>query len=132
MTREEAKDFLPILQAFAEGKDIQFLSPIDGRWEDTSNDPGIASVDMKWRIKPEPKYRPFKNAEECWQEMQKHQPFGWLHDKGCKDFKLFALSIDNDGVMIADYDDAIRLETFKEVYLNYTFTDSMPFGVRGD
>lgn len=26
----------------------------------------------------EPKYRPFKNAEECWQEMQKHQPFGWI------------------------------------------------------
>lgn len=32
---------------------------------------------IEYRIKPEPKYRPFKDAEECWNEMQKHQPFGW-------------------------------------------------------
>lgn len=31
---------------------------------------------IEYRIKPEPKYRPFKDAKECWQEMQKHQPFG--------------------------------------------------------
>ena len=135
MTREEAKDFLPIMQAFSEGKTIQrrFIKGFDyeKEWVD-DNSPNLSSHNFEYRIKPETKYRPFKNAEECWQEMQKHQPFGWLQDKGCKDFKLFALSIDNDGVMIADYDDAIRLETFKEVYLDYTFTDSMPFGVRGD
>lgn len=37
-------------------------------------------MDNVWnyRIKPKSKYRPFKNAEECWQEMQKHKPFGWV------------------------------------------------------
>ena len=29
-----------------------------------------------YRIKPE--YRPFANAEECWCEMLKHKPFGWV------------------------------------------------------
>ena len=132
MTREEAKDFLPILQAFAEGKDIQFQSAIDGRWEDTSDNPGVISMDVKWRIKPEPTYRPFKDAEECWQEMQKHQPFGWIQDKDCNDFKLFVFSIDDDGVMIADYDNAASLESFEVIYLNYTFADGTPFGVRED
>lgn len=31
-----------------------------------------------YRIKREPKYRPFANVEECWQEMKKHEPFGWV------------------------------------------------------
>lgn len=26
----------------------------------------------------EPSYRPFKNQEECWNEMLKHEPFGWV------------------------------------------------------
>lgn len=34
-----------------------------------------------YRIKPEPKYRPFKDAEECWQEMLKHEPFGYTYDR---------------------------------------------------
>ena len=31
--------------------------------------------------KKEPTYLPFKNKEECWAEMQKHQPFGWVMEK---------------------------------------------------
>ena len=38
----------------------------------------IIAYDILNIIIDEPKYRPFKNAEECWQEMQKHQPFGWI------------------------------------------------------
>ena len=38
----------------------------------------ITANDILNIIIDEPKYRPFKNAEECWQEMQKHQPFGWI------------------------------------------------------
>lgn len=38
-------------------------------------------VNVDYRIKPEPKFRPFKDAEECWQEMLKHQPFGWVKFK---------------------------------------------------
>ena len=51
-----------------------------------------------FRIKPEPKYRPFENAEECLAEMQKHQPFGWVKDKIDKDYALIT-AIDNDGEM---------------------------------
>ena len=75
MDRNQAKRLLPIIQAFAEGKEIQ---ETDGyEWHDL-NDPDFMSNSNSYRIKPESKYRPFANAEECWQEMQKHQPFGWL------------------------------------------------------
>ena len=75
MTREEAKTLLPIIQAWAEGKNIQFLS--DDEWHDI-NQADFTCYPDKYRIKPEPKYRPFKTLEECWEEMLKHQPFGWI------------------------------------------------------
>lgn len=78
MTREEAKELLPIIQAFAEGKTIQVKGP-DNRWYDYEGKNCKLKFDSRvqdYCIKP--KYRPFKNAEECWQEMLKHQPFGWV------------------------------------------------------
>lgn len=79
MNREQAKKLLPIIQAFAEGKTILVQEDID--WRYLSDDADFNLNPLKYRIKPEPKYRPFTNADECWQEMQKHQPFGWIKDK---------------------------------------------------
>ena len=77
MTREEAKKLLPFIQAYCEGKTIQSKCITDEMplWLDDNN-PTFEVDDFDYRIKPEPKYRPFKNAEECWNEMKKHQPFG--------------------------------------------------------
>ena len=75
MTREEAKEMLPIIKAFAEGKAIQYKNNyVD--WIET--DCPIWAKESQYRIKPQQKYRPFKNQEECWNEMLKHQPFGWV------------------------------------------------------
>ena len=77
MKREEAKQLLPVIQAYAEGKEIQLKN--DGVWIDTKYQipfDNITSEEM--RIKPEPIYRPFKDTDELWAEMQKHQPFGWV------------------------------------------------------
>lgn len=71
-----AKKFYPILQAFAEGEAIECrtkLSAVKGTsvpndWAEIKE---IGYWDnIEYRIKPEPKYRPFKDAEECWNEMQ--------------------------------------------------------------
>lgn len=64
---------MPIIQAYAEGKTIQFLN--GGKWYDVYDTDFYQSPD-KYRIKPESKYRLFKSQEECWNEMLKHQPFG--------------------------------------------------------
>ena len=66
MTREEAKELLPIIQAFAEGKDIQIRNITDDGWDDINDDRmSFCAKAEAYRIKPEPSYRPFKNQEEC-------------------------------------------------------------------
>ena len=61
MTREEEKELPPVIQAFAEGKTIQYETR-DGLIDlDTLNQHCAAL--LKYRIKSEPKYRPFKIQE---------------------------------------------------------------------
>ena len=96
MNRQQAKELLPIIQAFAEGKTIEFRNKSFKEWTEIDNlsfDPTITN----YRIKPEPKYRQFKDAEECWQEMLKHQPFGWIKDKINNQYHNI-LSIDDYGI----------------------------------
>ena len=115
MTREDAKQLLPIIQAFSEGKEIE------GLYKGTKS-PWFKIKDMHFnegiifRIKPEVKYRPFKNAEECWQEMLKHQPFGWTKLKG--EIKYSFITDINNNI---NYSDAIK---------EYTFADDTPFGIK--
>lgn len=80
MTREQAKELLPIIQAFVDGKTIEARTNSISKWVETTT----PKFDLlhEYRIKPEPKYRPFKNVEDCWQEMLKHQPFGWVKIDG--------------------------------------------------
>lgn len=79
MKRQQAKKLLPIIQAFAEGKTIEFRTNSISKWIETTT----PNFDLlhEYRIKPEPKYRPFRTKEECWNEMLKHQPFGWVKNK---------------------------------------------------
>lgn len=113
MTREEAKRLLPIIQAYAEGETIQVWDESENIWLDLS-EPSF-SRELKYRVKPHPTYRPFKNAQECWEEMQKHQPFGWLKDKDEGEYFVLAIS---DRLSYED-----KLET-------YTFADDEPFGIK--
>lgn len=86
MTREQVKQVLPLMQAFAEGKTIQTKN--GSKWIDIDSDKNQLILDSVvtyqdcFRVKPEDTYRPFREAEDCWQEMQKHQPFGWVKFAG--------------------------------------------------
>ena len=120
MTREEAKELLPIIQAWAEGKNIQFLS--DGEWHDI-NQADFTCYPDKYRIKPEPKYRPFKSKEECWNEMLKHQPFGWVKEISSEMLYLIN-GISDMSIVIME-----NIDSFKEAMNIYEFKDGAPFGV---
>lgn len=128
MTREEANKLLPIIQAFSEGKTIQskcITDDIPLWWND--NNPTFEVDNFDYRIKPEPKYRPFANAQECLEEMQKHQPFGWIKCKGCC-FNI--VYVNNEYVGLADpYYSSISLLS-KNSYLDNTFLDGTPFGIK--
>lgn len=127
MTREEAKELMPIIQAFAEGKAIESrcIKGDKSLWYD-DEDPSFDN-DLEYRIKPEQKYRPFANVEECWKELLKHQPFGWL--KGDKCFYNI-VSVSNIDVSMANVSGDIIILNFSDVMEDNTFADGLPFGVK--
>lgn len=121
MTREEAKEWLPIIQAFAEGKTIQFR-------ERDIEEPSFDGCLNEYRIKPEPKYRPFKSQEECWQEMLKHQPFGWVKNKATNIlYNLLHIYKNKVGLGIASGNFVL---TVFDLFEYYVFIDGIPFGIK--
>lgn len=125
MDRNQAKQLLPIIEAFSKGKQMQFLFDV---WKD------VDEIEIReflenpelYRIKPEPKYRPFNNTDECWQEMQKHQPFGWMKFKYTERgyYMLTSVAV-GVGVGIND-----SLFSYERIFNDYIFADGTPFGVK--
>lgn len=137
MTREEAKDLLSIIQAFAEGKVIECRtkpSALSKNWRDMNDWTEMKDItywrNIEYRIKPdskaEAKYRPFANAEECWKEMRKHEPFGWVIKKSNdREYNIQSVLIKEDVLYIrSSYVELVR------AFNDYNFADGIPFGVK--
>lgn len=124
MDRNQAKDMLPIIQALAEGKHIQ-LKDKTGNWMDID----FINVELcnpnVYRIKPGPKYRPFANAEECWQEMLKHEPFGYTYDR-LNNIRDCITKVATTGVSY----DSPTVISFAEIFGRFVFADGVPFGIK--
>lgn len=126
--RNEAKILVPIISAYAEGRILQYKE--EEGWRDIEDSEGLSINTIikdaeNYRIKPE--YRPFANAEECWQEMQKHQPFGWIK---CKEGYFSVVYVNDEYAGLGDkYDSSILLAS-KNSYTDNTFVDGTPFGVK--
>lgn len=126
----EIQRLFPILEAIKEGKTIQWNDmgvwcDVDGNDEGFVLDTLIGKTDG-YRIKPESTYRPFKDAEECWKEMQKHQPFiKYKIIESDKDVYLIIQRIKIDGIET----DVERLN-FETAFERFTFADGTPFGVK--
>ena len=133
MDRNQAKEFYPILQAFAEGKVIESRtkpSLIEG--SDVPNDwTEMKEIEfwnnIEYRIKPESTYRPFKDKEECWNEMLKHQPFGWVKRNGHY-YNIIAIGVIS--VTIIGSEGNIARVNYSDLLSQYSFVDGTPFGVK--
>ena len=123
--KEEVKSVMNIIQAFADGKTIQAIDPYEDEWVDQAGLNFKALFEGQYRIKPEPKFRPFKNAEECWQEMEKHQPFGWVKSKEDESRALITLIISERDIFI----NSIGGLTMYELMEKFTFADGAVFGI---
>ena len=121
MNREQVKKLLPILQAFAEGKTIEIrTNPKSIANHSMPNDWVVMDelecwANTEYRIKPTSIYRPFANAKECWQEMLKHQPFGWIKTE------------DGDYYPISSVDSG---DDFNSSFNNFRFADGSVFGIK--
>ena len=125
MTREEARKAAEVMLAYADGKEIEYKNGALKDWSITSV-PTFNWGSNDYRIKPGPKYRPFKSAEECWQEMQKHQPFGWVRYK-MKPIVIRSIASLYD-TEIEPYDACTS--SYKNALEIFTFADGEPFGVK--
>lgn len=130
----EIQRFLPIFQAMAEGRTIQVKNgnnwiDIDGD-EDGLNIDSLISYPDCFRIKPEAKYRPFKDAEECWTEMKKHEPFGIVKDKYYTKYQTHRAfgSLTVNGCYFCGYEDS----TFEDYFKRLLFSDGTPFGIKSE
>ena len=133
MTREEAKRRAELYSALAKGKSVQ-VQGIDGSWVDVDIDKLNYFIETPiFRIKPEPKYRPFKTQEECWNEMLKHQPFGWVKSKKSeRHFSIGSVLWNNDfnDVFVTFAFDGMLGRSSKSVFEDFTFDDGTPFGIK--
>lgn len=125
MNRNQAKELLPIIEAFSKGRVIQSRHIKGGAslWYDVET-PNFDNNDFDYRIKPEPKYRPFANAEECWQEMLKHEPFGWVKCKEDGSLGLITLIINEESIYINGIG-----SNSERTMRGFTFADGTPFGI---
>ena len=124
MTREEAKELLPFIQAFAEGKTLQVWA--NDTWKD-ENYPFFGPL-SQFRIKLEPKYRPFKSQEECWNEMMKHQPFGWIRSINNQCLRnIGSINYTTRGIGINN-----SVMYFNTAFNEYKFIDGTPFGIKDE
>lgn len=108
------------------------LAKENKRWDadkkaivDLPKDTKLRPTLSKYYIKPEPKYRPFANAQECIEEMQKYQPFGWVKDK----YSFYPIE------MIFDRFDKECIKccgtwfTPEQMFKDVTFLDGTAFGI---
>lgn len=127
MNRKEAAELLPIIKAYAEGRIIESssITDVSKAWREVTEFPVGMIKYFKFRIKPEPKYHPFEDIEECWQEMQKHQPFGWVRAKEDKSLSLITLMISERDIFI----NCIGGSTMYDLMEKFTFADGAVFGI---
>ncbi len=126
MNREEAKKAAEVMLAYADGKDIEY--DVDGSWFSLSRGENFY-FDFrrhKYRVKPEPEYRPFKNSAECWNEMANHKPLGWIQDK--RGIRMNILTLTDYGIE-QSIGSVIIIKDYKSALDDYTFIDNAPFGV---
>lgn len=122
MTREEAGRKAKIMQAYADGKDIEYYDVISEQWVD-KKEPSFDDKACHYRVKVDPKYRPFKDAKECWQEMLKHKPFGWIQSKNGETLDVW--KVRPTGIMLYQSDCS-----FNCALNDYVFADGTPFGIK--
>ena len=129
MTIEEIRNAAKVMEAYANGKKIQFLDEYNN-WIDVTN-PSFNWSIYNYRIKPKPKYRPFKSQEECWNEMHKHSNFGWIKGNVTGEYKQIVRIYNYKSELIFNIGYNGSADYSSETLFNsYTFADGTPFGIK--
>lgn len=142
MRKEKIEQLVDVMQAYVNGKNIQYYKEdlsftnehsgvpiLNNKWVDVDEEHLFRPDLYDYRIKPESQYRSFKNAEECWQEMLKHQPFGWIKRKEDVCYSMIT-GVDVIGEKKYVSISGDHLWSFDKTISDYTFADGTPFGMK--
>ena len=112
MNKERAKELLPIIEAFVNGKVIEYL--FVGEWRVATCPDWTPGV--KYRIKQEPKLVPFTFEDK---ELLVDK---WVVEKGYTAIDKI-IRIANDGVLAGN-----KAITYSKLFHSYEFSDGSPCG----
>ena len=132
MTRDRIKELLPIITAFAEGKTIEVQNR-KNEWNEM-DDPHFDADPKVYRIKPEPKYRPFESAKEFLNVMKQHTPCGYVRLKNVKHEALEycnIVSFTNKNIILQTCK-GLTTTSYALAFETLIFSDDRPFGVYKD
>ena len=117
---------IAVMQAYADGKKIEIS---DGHcWKEVEG-PSWNWGTFDYRIKPEPKYRPYKNADECLGSVFLHG--GWVRDKYAIRSVSQITFKESQGI-IADmvHIKGLKNQTYEEIVSGFVWADDgSPCGV---
>ncbi len=120
MTKEETKKLVEVMQAYINGEEIETKDK-GNMWHTVTPD---WLPDREYRVKPKSIFRPFKNIQECQEEMQRHQPFGWI--RAANKYLYSIREVKDDGCIFGDGNGA----SFSALFQYKTFLDGTPFGIK--
>lgn len=127
---------IKVMQAFIEGKTIQYKKVNDNDWDAWCNcNPVWDWANYEYRVKPEPTYRPYKNLEEFKQDIVRKYGGSsfetiletrniWLKSK-CKEFIGQIDKLTTNNIFIDGSD-----KSWLCVFNYYSYLDGTPFGIK--
>lgn len=131
MTTEEK---VKVMTAYTEGKQIQIYNFSNKTWEDINHEPVWDWDNCLYRVKPESKYRPYKDIEEMLEDFKKRaegiqQPVFsnlWLNHKNCGLMMPIAgIDKSDKKILLGDIWTILKI-----VFDDWTYLDGTPFGIK--
>ena len=129
MTTQEK---IEVMKAYEDGKTIQSYDIEQDKWVNCHN-PTWNWLGFDYRIKPESKYRPYKDTDEMIADFKKRfnakvppyaMPMIWVRNKTFKDCRLITVFRDKVVMIIVSGED------MKELFKDYTYLDGSPCGIK--
>lgn len=124
------EEMVAVMQAFMEGKKIEWFDDLLCEWKDTIS-PAWDWLGTDYRVKPEVKYRPYKDTEEmlddfCERFKAKRTgyegPSIWIVSK-CTGVKYLITAISEQYIWTMSSDDSMT-----GLFTAYTYKDGSPCG----
>lgn len=114
------------MQAFVDGKPIEMCVKGEKIFVPCTN-PNWVFTMLDYRVKEEDRYRPYKNADECFADAMKHG--GWVKSLGGGGRRIIT------GFDYGEHDNKVKLsgdnwQTMESLFEHYNWSDDSPCGVK--